>query len=88
MVLQETSKTENGSEFVAATTLVEQVIDLHLTLDYLVVPIQAKNYVFGDNKTMVKVVQDLSLNFTNAILLCPSMDSGRNSHKDYWFLPY
>ena len=54
MVLQETSKTENGSEFVAATTLVEQVIDLHLTLDYLVVPIQAKNYVFGDNKTMVE----------------------------------
>jgi len=42
-----------GSRFVAARTCLEQVIDLHLTLHYLGVPIQAKSYVFGANKTMV-----------------------------------
>ena len=31
----------------------EQLIDLHLTLRYFGVPIQAKSYVFGDIKTVV-----------------------------------
>ena len=42
-----------GSEFVAARTCVEQVIDLHITLHYLGVPIKEKSYMFGDNKSVV-----------------------------------
>jgi len=42
-----------GSEFVAARTCVEQVIDLHLTLCYLGVPIHQKTYMFGDNESVV-----------------------------------
>ena len=42
-----------GSEFVAACTCVEQVIDLHNTLRYLGVPIQEKSYMFGDNQSVV-----------------------------------
>ena len=42
-----------GSEFVAARTCVEQIIDLRQTLRYLGVPIREKSYMFGDNKSVV-----------------------------------
>ena len=42
-----------GSEYVAARTCVEQIIDLRTTLRYLGVPIRDKSYMFGDNKTVV-----------------------------------
>jgi hypothetical protein len=42
-----------GSEFVAARTCVEQIIDLRTTLRYLGVPIREKSYMFGDNKSVV-----------------------------------
>ena len=42
-----------GSEFVAARTCVEQVIDLRTTLRYLGVPIRKKSYIFGDNESVV-----------------------------------
>ena len=42
-----------GSEFVAARICVEQVIDLRNTLRYLGVPLRAKSYMFGDNKSVV-----------------------------------
>jgi hypothetical protein len=42
-----------GSEFVAARTTVDQIVDLRLTLRYLGVPIRDKSYVFGDNKTVI-----------------------------------
>ena len=42
-----------GSEFVAARTCVDQIVDLRTTLRYLGVPIRDKSYVFGDNKTVV-----------------------------------
>ena len=42
-----------GSEFMAARTCVDQVMDLWLTLCYLGVPIREKSYMFGDNKTIV-----------------------------------
>ena len=42
-----------GSEFVAARTCVEQIIDLRLTLRYLGVPIAEASIMFGDNKTVV-----------------------------------
>ena len=42
-----------GSEFVAAQTCTEQIIDLRLTLRYLGVPIRTKCYMFGDNASVV-----------------------------------
>ena len=42
-----------GSEFVAARTCVEQIIDLRTMLYYLGVPVREKSYMFGDNKSVV-----------------------------------
>ena len=42
-----------GSEFVAARTAVDQIIDICTTLRYLGVPIRDKSYMFGDNNSVV-----------------------------------
>jgi hypothetical protein len=42
-----------GSEFVAARTCVEQIIDLRNTLRYLGVPLREHSYMFGDNKSVI-----------------------------------
>ena len=42
-----------GSEFVAAKTATEQIVDIRQTLRYLGVPIKAKAYMFDDNKSVV-----------------------------------
>ena len=42
-----------GSEFVAAKTATEQIVDLRQTLRYLRVPIKSNAYMFGDNKSVV-----------------------------------
>ena len=42
-----------GSEFVAAKTATEQIMDLRNTLRYLGVPIMTKAYMFGGNKSVV-----------------------------------
>ena len=42
-----------GSEFVAARTAVDQIIDIRTALRYLGVPIRDKSYMFGDNKSVV-----------------------------------
>ena len=42
-----------GSEFVAAKTATEQILDIRQTLRYLGVPIKSKAYMFGDNKSVV-----------------------------------
>ena len=42
-----------GSEFVAARTAVDQIIDIHTTLQYLGVPSRDKSYMFGDNRSVV-----------------------------------
>ena len=41
-----------GSEFVAAKTATEQIMDLRYTLRYLGVPIKSKSYIFGDNRSV------------------------------------
>ena len=41
------------SEFVAAKTAVDQIIDIHTTLRYLGVSIRDKSYMFGDNRSVV-----------------------------------
>ena len=42
-----------GSEFVAAKTATEEIMDLRNTQRYLGVPIMTKAYMFGDNKSVV-----------------------------------
>lgn len=42
-----------GSEFVAARTCVEQIIELRMTLMYLGVPVHDSSYMFGDNESVV-----------------------------------
>ena len=42
-----------GSEFVAAKTATEQIMDIRQTLRYLGAPIGAKSFLFGDNKSVV-----------------------------------
>jgi hypothetical protein len=41
------------TEFIAARTTIDQIVDLRMTLHYLGVPIREKSYVFGDNKTVI-----------------------------------
>ena len=42
-----------GSEFVAARTCIEQIIDLRNTFRYLGVPINEISFMFGDNESVV-----------------------------------
>ena len=42
-----------GSEFVAARTCVEQIIDLRNTLRYMGIPVEDRCYMFGDNESVV-----------------------------------
>ena len=42
-----------SSEFVAARTCVEQIIDLHNMFRYLGVEVREKSYMFGDNESVV-----------------------------------
>ena len=42
-----------GSEFVAARTVVEKLIELRLVLRYLGVPLRDTDYMFGDNRSVV-----------------------------------
>ena len=43
-----------GSEFVAARTGIDHIVDIRTSLRYLGVPIKGKTYMFGDNKSVVK----------------------------------
>ena len=43
-----------GSEFAAARSAVDQIVDLRMSLRYLGVPVQGKSYMFGDNKSVVQ----------------------------------
>ncbi len=52
--LQSTVETATfGSEYVAARTATEQIIDLRVTLFYLGVPVEGASMVFGDNETCI-----------------------------------
>ena len=42
-----------GSEFVAAKTATEQIMDIRQTLRYLRAPIGSKSVLFGDNRSVV-----------------------------------
>ena len=52
--LQSTVETATfGSEYVAARTCTEQIIDVRINLRYLGVPIEGKSMMFGDNESVV-----------------------------------
>ena len=52
--LQSTVETATfGSEYVAARTCTEQIIDLRNTFRYLGVPVDAPTVMFGDNESVV-----------------------------------
>jgi len=52
--LQSTVETATfGSEYVAARTCTEQIIDLRTTFRYLGVPVETPTMMFGDNETVV-----------------------------------
>jgi hypothetical protein len=52
--LQSTVETATfGSEYVAARTCTEQIIDLRNTLRYLGVAVESSSFMFGDNETVV-----------------------------------
>ena len=42
-----------GSEFVAARTCVDQIVDLRNTLRYMGIPVREKSFMFGDNESVV-----------------------------------
>ena len=42
-----------GSEFVAAKTATEHIMDIRQTLRYLGAPIGSKSYLFGDNRSVI-----------------------------------
>ena len=48
-----------GSEFVAARTCVEQLIDIRTTLRYLGVPIMGPSHMFGDNESVVNSSENM-----------------------------
>ena len=49
-----------GSEFVAAKTATEQIMDISQTLWYLGVPSGAKSFFFGDNRSVVTSNRNMS----------------------------
>jgi hypothetical protein len=52
--LQSTAETATfGSEYVAARTCTEQIIDLRTTLRYMGVPVEGPTMVFGDNESVI-----------------------------------
>ena len=55
-----------GSEFVAARTCVEQIIDIRNTLRYMGIPIRDKRFMFGDNESVVNSSTDGSCKATQA----------------------
>jgi hypothetical protein len=48
-----------GSEYVAARTCTEQLMDIRTTLRYLGVPIRGQSYMFGDNESVVNSSMNL-----------------------------
>jgi hypothetical protein len=42
-----------GSEFTAARTCIEHIVDIRNTLRYLGVPIRDKSFMFGDNESVI-----------------------------------
>jgi hypothetical protein len=59
-----------GSEFVAARTCTEQIIEIRTLLRYLGVPIRDQSHMFGDNKSVVNsaTIPDAKLHKRHTLL--------------------
>ena len=66
-----------GSKFVAARTAVDQIIDIRTTLRYLGVPIRDKNYMFGDNRSVVTSSTIPKFTITKDTIWHPTTESGK-----------
>ena len=66
-----------GSEFVAARTAVDQIIDIRTTLRYLGVPIRDKSYMFGDNRSVVTSSTIPSSTISKDTIWHPIIESGK-----------
>ena len=66
-----------GSEFVAARTAVDQIIDIRTTLQYLGVPIRDKSYMFGDNRSVVTVLPSPTPPSPKDTIWHPIIESGK-----------
>jgi Reverse transcriptase (RNA-dependent DNA polymerase) len=62
-----------GSEFVAACTAMEQIIDLHIKLRYLGVPIKGSTTMFGDNESVVNSTSIPHATYTSDTPPCHSI---------------
>ena len=73
---QNTAETAtHGSEFVAARSCAEQIVDLRDMLRHCGVPINERTHVFGDNKSVVKgaFIPDAKLQKRHHLLFCHSV---------------
>jgi hypothetical protein len=68
-----------GSEFIAARTTIDQIVDLRMTLRYLGVPIREKSYVFRDNKTIIDASLTQMPSYTRDTMLYHSIVYKRQS---------
>ena len=66
-----------GSEFVAARTAVDQIIDICTTLRYLGVPIRDKSYMFGDNRSVVTSSTIPNSTISKDTIWHPIIESGK-----------
>jgi hypothetical protein len=71
-----------GSEFVAAQTCVEQIIDLRNTIRYLGFPIRSKSYSLETTSQWLIALCKLTLSSTSGIPCYHSIGSERQSHQE------
>ena len=66
-----------GSEFVAARTATEQIMDIRQTLRYLGAPIGSKSFLFGDNISVVSSATYLIQNYPNVLTFLHFAELGK-----------
>ncbi len=79
-----------SSEFVAAQTCVEQIIDLRMTLHYLGVQVNDKSYMFGDNESVVNSASFVHAKLNkrhNALAFHWVREAIASDYVDFHFLP-
>ena len=66
-----------GSEFVAARTAVDQIIDIRTTLQYLGVPIRGKSYMFGTTDQLLPALTSPTPSSQKDTIWHPIIESGK-----------
>jgi hypothetical protein len=68
------------SEFIAARTTIDQIVNLRTTLCYLGIPIHEKSYLFRDNKTVIDASSTHMPSYTRDTMLYHSIVYKRQLH--------